>query len=135
MTTTSVLLLSLIAWSFILVMTLGVFRTMLVFTSKRKPNEFAASGSDLTGFGQRLTRAHANCYEHLPAVGLILLYAIVTNNTGVTDPLAYTFLGARMAQSVVHILSTSNFMVLIRFGFFAVQLVIVLYWLLSLAGI
>ncbi|HBS36295.1 MAG TPA: MAPEG family protein, partial [Parvularcula sp.] len=63
---------------------------------------------DVEGFGRRLTRAHANCYENLPLAGAVLLYAIATNQTAVTDPLAMIFLGARLAQSLTHLASTSR---------------------------
>lgn len=132
MTPTAVALLGFAAWTILLVMTLGVLRTGLVFAGKKKANEFKASGDDLAGFGARLTRAHANCYENLPVVGAILLYAIATSQTAITDELALAFLGARILQSLTHLLSTSRPAVLVRFAFFLVQLVIIILWLLKL---
>ncbi len=125
-------LLLLIAWFLLLLVSLGALRTSMVMTGKRAATAFAPSGDDLDGFGRRLTRAHANCYENLPIVAAILLYAIATGQTGLTDGLAYVFLGARMAQSVTHMISTSRLFVMIRFAFFIVQLVIVISWLLRL---
>lgn len=133
MTPTAVALLGFAAWTLILVVTLGVYRTGLVSAGKKRANEFRASGDDLTGFGQRLTRAHANCYENLPAAGAVLLYAIATDQTAVTDGLAFAFLGARVLQSLVHLASTSRAAVLVRFAFFIVQVVILAIWILRLA--
>lgn len=132
MTPTAVALLGFAAWTILLVMTLGVLRTGLVFAGQKKANEFKASGDDLAGFGARLTRAHANCYENLPVAGAILLYAIATSQTAITDELAFAFLGARLLQSLTHLLSTSRPAVLVRFAFFLVQLVIIIIWLLKL---
>lgn len=132
MTPTAVALLGFAAWTILLVMTLGVLRTGLVFAGQKKANEFKASGDDLAGFGARLTRAHANCYENLPVAGAILLYAIATSQTAITDELAFAFLGARLLQSLTHLLSTSRPAVLARFAFFLVQLVIIIIWLLKL---
>jgi uncharacterized MAPEG superfamily protein len=111
---------------------LGGYRTGLVFGGKKPANGFNPSGEDLEGFGRRLTRAHANTYENLPVAGAIMLYAIARDLTGVTDPAAYAFLAARVAQSVTHLISTSRPFVLIRFFFFIVQIAILAFWLLRL---
>lgn len=129
---TAMVLLSLVAWTLLLVMGLGAFRTYLVMAKGRAANSFVATGDDVDGFGKRLTRAHANCYEMLPAAAIVLLYAIATEQTAATDGLALTFLGARLAQSITHLISASNTFVLIRFTFFLVQILIVIYWLLKL---
>lgn len=132
MTHTGIALLTYASWTLFLVMALGTLRTLAVLGGGRAANSFSASGDDMSGFGQRLTRAHANCYENLPIAGAILLYAIATDQTAATDGLAYAFVGARVAQSLVHIVSTSNIMVLLRFAFFGVQLAILVFWLLKL---
>ena len=135
MSATATVLLSYVAWTMLLVMSLGIYRTVLVMKGGRAANSFSASGGDVGGLGQRLTRAHANCYENAPIGGAVLLYAIAAGQTGITDGLAYVFLAARIAQSIVHIISTSNMFVLIRFAFFGVQLVILIIWLLQLSGL
>ncbi len=132
MTPTATVLLSLVAWTLVLLLSLGGFRSYLVMSAGRTVNSFGASGDDLDGIGKRLTRAHANCYEYLPAVGIVLLYAIATGQTAATDGLAYAFLGARMAQSIVHLISTSHTFVLVRFGFFLIQTAIIIFWLIKL---
>lgn len=132
MTTTAVALLTFASWTLILVVSLGLLRSATVMAGNRTANSFSASGEDMPGLGQRLTRAHANCYEFLPAAGVVMLYAIATDQTALTDGLAYAFIGARIAQSLVHIASTSNIMVLVRFGFFGVQIGILIFWLLKL---
>lgn len=133
MTPTAIALLGFAAWTLMMVGILGLARTGLVFAGKKKSNEFKATGEDLGSFGYRITRVHANCYENLPAAAAILLYAIATNQTAITDPLALVFLGLRLAQSTVHLLSTARPMVTIRFALFLGQIGIQVYWILLLA--
>lgn len=133
MSPTAFALLGFAAWTIALLLALGLVRTAISLRGK-KPNTFKPSGEDLPGLPYRLTRAHANCYENLPAAAAIMLYAIATDATAVTDPFATYFLGARIAQSVTHALSTSNPMVLVRFVFFIVQQTILVIWLLRLFG-
>ena len=89
MSPTAIALLGYAAWALFLLVLLAVFRTSLVFAGKKTATDFKPSGDDLSGFGQRLTRAHANCYENLPIAAPVLLYAIASGGTAVTDPLAY----------------------------------------------
>ena len=135
MTPTAAALLGYALWTLLLVMTMGVLRTLKVQFGGRAANSFSPTGDDMEGFGKRLTRAHANCYENLPIAAAVLLYAIATHQTLLTDGLAYWFIGARIAQSIAHMVSTSNIAVLIRFGFFLVQIVILLIWIVRLFGI
>lgn len=81
---------------------------------------------------QRIARAHMNCVESLPVFGGILAIAVMTSRTAVTDPLALWFVLARVAQSSVHLISTSVLAVNIRFAAFFVQIVMGVYWLWSL---
>lgn len=133
MTPTATVLLAYVAWMLLLLFSLGLFRTSLVLAGKRASNSFAATGDDMDGFGKRLTRAHANCYENVGVVAAVLLYAIATGQTALTDGLAYAFLGARIAQSLAHLISTNRLFVLIRFIFFIVQGAILVAWLLKLS--
>ena len=132
MTPTAFTLLSLVAWSVALLLSLGAYRSTLVLNGKRAANSFNATGDDLDGFGKRLTRAHANCYESLPLIAIVFLYVIATGQTAITDGFAYIVLGARIAQSVTHMISTSRIFVFVRFGFFLVQIGILVFWLLKL---
>ena len=132
MTPTATALLGFAAWTLLLVISLGVLRSVIVLGGSRSANSFSASGDDFPGLGHRLTRAHANCYENLPIAGAVLLYAIATDQQALTDGLAHPFIIARILQSLTHIASTSNTMVLVRFVFYAVQLVILIIWLLKL---
>ncbi|MHB9800208.1 MAPEG family protein [Pseudomonas sp. MT3] len=129
-------LLGLVAWSVLLILLLVNQRGLLVMSGRMKVNAFAADGSNTPGaFGQRLVRAHANCVENVPLFAAVLLYAMATGQTLLTDPLAPILLAARIAQSAVHLISTSALAVWLRFAAFFVQLLILIWWLLRLASL
>ena len=115
---------------FLLILLLS-YRTTLVLQKQRAANAFAPDGSDVSGFAQRLTRALANSVESFPLVGGLLLFALAMSLSSITDALAYPLLVARLAQSLVHLISTSVLAVQIRFSLFAVQLVICGVWIVE----
>ncbi|GGD04617.1 MAPEG family protein [Halopseudomonas salina] len=132
----AVALLGLAAWMLILLFVMVNQRGLLVLSGKMKVNAFAPDGSNTPeGFGRRLVRAHANCVENLPLLFAVLLYALATGNSAVTDGLALLLLAARIFQSVMHLISTAQIFVWLRFAGFLVQLLIVAWWLLRLSGL
>ena len=127
MTGTALLLFA--SWSMVLLVGIALYRSWISMTAGKALNSFTAAGTDLPGFGQRLTRAHANTYEFLPIAGAVMLFAIATDQSTITDDLAGVLIGARLAQSIVHLVSTSTIAVLLRFTFFLVQVCVVGYWI------
>ena len=121
-----------IAWALLLLVVMEILRGHLVLTGRVKPNEFKPDNSNISPFMQRLARAHANCVESLPLFGGLLLVALVTGRSGVTDPLAPWLLGARVVQSSIHLASTSNAAVNARFAAFVMQMAIAIYWVWAL---
>jgi uncharacterized MAPEG superfamily protein len=119
-------------WTILLVVSLALYRALHAQRSGKALNTFAPDGADIGGLGQRLTRAHLNCLELLPVVGAVILAAAVAGRSAVTDPLAMPLLAARVAQSTVHLISTSVPMVLLRATLFVVQLAIVASWIVRL---
>jgi uncharacterized MAPEG superfamily protein len=117
-----------VSWALFLLVLMEVIRTYLVVTGKVPANGFTPENAGLSPFLQRLARAHANCIEGLPIFGGLLAIAIITSRTGITDPLAYEFVGARIVQSIIHLISTVSIMVSLRFTAFAVQMGIGVYW-------
>jgi uncharacterized MAPEG superfamily protein len=132
MSTSSLVLTLFIAWTLFLLVLMEGIRSYLVVSGRARSNEFKPDNANLSPFLQRLARAHANCIESLPVVGGLLLVAIVTGRSGVTDGLAPWLLAARMAQSITHLVSLSVLAVNVRFFFFAVQLAIAIYWTCAL---
>jgi uncharacterized MAPEG superfamily protein len=134
MSTSLLALLGFIAWALFLLVLMELIRTWLVLSGAVPANGFDPQNSKLSPFMQRLARAHANCLEGLPIFGGLLVVAILAGRSTLTDPLAYIFLGARIAQSLVHLASTSAIAVSTRFALFAVQLAIGVYWVILLHG-
>lgn len=133
MTTVSAsVLTAFIGWSLLLLILMEALRTRLVVKGTVKSNAFAPDNANLSPFMQRLCRAHANCLEGLPIFGGLLLVAIATDRTSVTDGLAPWLLVARVVQSSVHLLSLSVTAVNARFFAFAVQMGIAAYWVWAL---
>lgn len=123
-----VALVGFIAWTLALLVLMEAERSRLVLSGRVPANGFVPDNANLSAFMQRLARAHANCLEGLPPFGGLLLAAIATGSTTITDPLAPVLLGARVFQSTVHLVSTSPLAVTVRFTAFAVQVAIGLWW-------
>jgi uncharacterized MAPEG superfamily protein len=113
----------------VLLVIIASLRTKLALTGTRAPNSFKPDGSDVSEFSGRACRAHANAYESFPIIGGLLLFAIAASLTGVTNGLAYYLIAARILQTVVHLFSTSNIAVQVRFALFLAQLVICMLWI------
>lgn len=121
-------LIGFIAWILVLLGILAVVRVRAAVVGGKAANSFLPDGSDVSPFSARLCRAHANCYENFPLIGGLLLLALATGNTSITDPLAPVMLAARIAQSLAHLYSTSVPAVRLRFALFLVQFGIAVYW-------
>jgi uncharacterized MAPEG superfamily protein len=117
-----------IAWTLLLLVIMEVLRGHLVLTGRFRSNAFNPENANLSPFMQRLARAHANCLEGLPVFGGLLVVALATGRTEVTDPLAPWLLGARIVQSTIHLWSLSVTAVNARFAAFVVQVAIGIYW-------
>ncbi|MDM7859001.1 MAPEG family protein [Alteromonas sp. ASW11-36] len=130
MSATYITLIGYIGWTMLLLLVLAGYRTVL--SKQMKTLKFAADGSDVPDVGHRITRAQANCSESFAIIGGTLLLAIATSSTAITDGLAYVLLAARLAQSIVHMISTSNLAIQIRFVLFLVQFGLCGYWLFML---
>ena len=126
---TTIALIGHIGLFIIVLLTLGGLRTGLTLSGKKTANSFSPTGEDAGDFSRRLVRAHANIYELFPVWGGILLLALATGHTQITNGLALVFLGARVLQTLVHLISTGIIAVQVRFFFFLVQILIAIFWL------
>lgn len=125
-------LLSYAAWTLALIVLIVLYRSTFIMTKKRQANEFCPDGSDVSPFSHRLCRAHANCLENLPIFAAIIMFAIVTRQTEVTNGLAMILVYARVGQSIVHLISTSPQAVMLRGTLFGIQLGILGWWVARL---
>ena len=106
MSQTASTLLLYISWTMAMGLLLINHRGLFMLAGKRKVNQFSADNKGLSEFGERMVRIHANCLENLPIAGALLLYAIATHQTALTDTLAGWLLGLRVLQSLVHMSGT-----------------------------
>ncbi|MFZ2208165.1 MAG: MAPEG family protein [Porticoccaceae bacterium] len=112
-------------WTLILMLIMTTNRMLNSFGGPKIPmNKFSATGEDLPGFGQRVTRAHLNCLENLPVFAALVAATMLSGQFGVMENTAMYVLYARIAQSVVHLISASLPMVLVRGSFFFIQVVL-----------
>lgn len=113
----------------ILISTIGVYRWHLIFTRRANLYDFPGDAPHGTEWYRRAVRAHANCIENLPIYTAIVVAIIVTNVQSPTlDILAITILIARICQSLTHIIFTpTNAGIAIRFSFFSIQLIAMLW--------
>jgi uncharacterized MAPEG superfamily protein len=132
MTPTLTALTGFIAWTLLLLVTMEVLRAKLVLTGAVPADGFDPTNSRQSPFMQRLARAHANCIEGLPVFGGLMLVAAITGRTPVTDSLAPVLLGARIAQSLIHLVSIAPAAVTLRFTAFTVQMAIAVFWTVRL---
>ncbi len=134
MNTSTLALLGYAAWTLALLGGIAALRGALTVSGQRAANSFAISGEDVSPFSARFCRAHANCYENLPAFASIVILAIVSGNARITDPLALWALAARVGQSTAHLVSTSNRAVQLRFAFLFAQFLIQFWWIVRFFG-
>lgn len=120
------------AWSLALLYAIAILRATLTASGRRAPNKFLVSGEDVSPFSGRLCRAHANCYESLPGFAAILLVAITTGHTEITDALALWGVLARVGQSTIHLVSTRAYPVMARFALQIIQMGIQTVWVIGL---
>lgn len=128
MNDTIIALIGYITWILVLLVFIAVYRTVMVAKKQQAANGFKADGSNSSAFGQRLTRTQANCVESFAFIGGLMLLALATNSAAITNGLALLLLGARMGQSITHLISTSVLAVQVRFVFFLIQVAICFYW-------
>ena len=129
MNATATALLGYIGWTLLLIVAIEVARVYLVLAKGYLATQFKADGTDVSPFMNRLCRTHANCVEHFPIFGGLLILALATGQTNITDPLSFYFFGARLGQSIANLASFGVLAVNIRFIFFAIQLAIACIWL------
>jgi hypothetical protein len=132
MSASAVALVGFAGWQLFLTIMLACYRSGLVLSGKKAANAFRVDGSDVPGFGQRLTRARDNCFENLVVFAALVLAASLAGRVAVVDSLAGWLLVARIGQSVTHVISTSVMAVQIRFAFYIAQIVIMSWWAVQL---
>ena len=115
-------------WTILVAFVMVNHRVLYVLSGRRKINTFTPDGAGVSAFQQRACRAHANCYENLPVFASLVLGAAASGRGAITDPLAMYVIYARVIQSTVHLMSTSEIAVMVRATFWTAQMLIMLVW-------
>ena len=127
-------LLAFAVWTMLVLMTtVGMYRWIMILTGRAKGTDFRADRIEGSPLYCRAMRAHLNCLESLPIYGAIVLAIVVSGASSATlDTLALVLIGARIAQTSIHISTEqTNVIGYIRFSFFLTQLVCML-WMAAL---
>ena len=106
---------------------LGSIRGYYVHTGKICINNFQADGSDLAPFATRLTKAYNNALANSALLLAPGLLALATEQTQLTDPLLCWLLAARLGQVLCQLVGQAPWLVVLRFGFYLSQLLLISY--------
>jgi len=128
MSSSIVALICFAGWTILMALVMVNHRVFYVLSGRRKINTFPADGAAVSAFQARACRVHANCYETLPVFAALVLGAAVAGRGAITDSLAMIAFYARVVQSTVHLISTSESAVMVRATFWTVQIVIMITW-------
>lgn len=129
-------LLLFVAWTLLLLLVSVAYRAAMVFSFTKKADAWTRGrdAEDPAVF-KRVGDAYMNCLEMLPMFAAVILAAAVLDKSDVTNGLALLFIAARVGQSVAHVISVHHLMIFFaRFPLFMVQVVLLVWWLLKLAG-
>jgi uncharacterized MAPEG superfamily protein len=121
------------AWTLVLMLVYVFYRTGLVMAGRKRADSWTrGQPTDDPGFVVRAQHAHMNCVENLPVFAAIVLGAYALGRPAVADGLGAWVLGARLAQSTVHLVGVSHALVFVRGSLFTIQVALFLYmiWLL-----
>ena len=121
------------AWTLLLVLLIFAWRGIAIVL-KGRPADSWTRGKlvDDPALVKRIEHAHINCLENLPIFAVIVLAAAAMGKSAVTDAWAGYVLYARIAQSLVHFVGVSHWLVMLRATFWAIQLVLFVVMLLGL---
>jgi uncharacterized MAPEG superfamily protein len=110
-------------WPIALVFGVGIWRALQVLTGQKRANEFPSGSPHGSDVYWRLNRAHINTTENLPIFGALVVTAHLAGvHNETTALLAQAALLARIAQSLIHVISGSAMAVNLRFTAYVVQL-------------
>lgn len=122
------------AWTLLLVVVLVSTRAVIMLRDGRPITDFPASVPHGGDRYWRLNRAHLNATENIGVVAALLLAGIFAGLDGWAFRTLPPFIaGARILQSLVHLVSGSAPAVMVRVSFFLVQIASLLLIALELA--
>jgi uncharacterized MAPEG superfamily protein len=128
-------LLGFTGWTLLLVLVIFGWRGIeIVLRGKKADIWTRGSKVDEPALITRVQHAHLNCLENLPIFAVIVLAAAAMGKGAVTAPWAAYVLYARVAQTLVHLVGVSHWLVMLRATFWTIQLVLFIVMLAGLLG-
>ncbi|ASL82990.1 MULTISPECIES: MAPEG family protein [Serratia] len=124
-------LLAFAGWTLLILFgTVGVYRWSRILTGRATVSEWQANKPQGSDSYQRAIAAHRNCIENLPVyTALVVAIAVFQVESTTLNVLSLVLLGARMAQSLVHIgFEQTENVATWRFAFFFTQIV-TMFWM------
>ena len=112
------------AWTLLLMFTYIGYRVTMVLQGRPADSWTRGRAAEVPTFVARAEHAHANCVENLPVFAAIVLAAYALGKAPVADQAAPYVLGARVAQSIVHLIGVNHWLVLIRATLFTIQVLL-----------
>jgi uncharacterized MAPEG superfamily protein len=120
-------------WTLVLMFVYVGYRVGLVVLGKKPANAWTRGQlTDDPPFVVRASHAHMNCVENLPIFAAIVLAAAALGKNPVVDAVAIYFIGLRVAQSVVHLIGISHWLVFVRANLFVLQVLLYFYMIWGL---
>ena len=121
------------AWTLVLMFLYVGYRVALVIAMKKPANSWTRGApTEDPPFVTRAQHAHFNAVENLPVFAAIVLSAIALGKAHVVDGLAGWVLCLRLAQSTVHLIGVSHWLVFIRANLFTLQVLLFFYMIWGL---
>jgi uncharacterized MAPEG superfamily protein len=115
------------AWTLVLMLVYVNYRVLQIFSGRKRADSWTRGRpTDDPSFIERAQHAHMNCIENLPVFGAIVLSAYAVGRPGVADAFGGYVLWLRLAQSIVHLIGVSHWLVFIRGNLFTIQVILFL---------
>ena len=112
-----------VLWTIVLAIIVVSARGLAVLNGTCAVNEFKSGVPHGSDRYWQLNRVHMNAVENLPLFGAVVLAGVVTGaDTATFLNVAWLAAFARIAQSTIHMISTSKIAVWLRVTAFSVQL-------------
>lgn len=114
-------------WTLLLVFISVNWRVIEVMRGKGINSWGRDDGIPVPDIVKRMQHAHLNCLENLPIFATLVFAAYFLGKSLAVDGLAFFVLYARIAQSTVHLLGTTQALVFVRATFYVLQVLMFFY--------
>ena len=119
------------AWTLLLpIIYAGTIRVPAIAAGRKRADHWERGRpSDDPPMLQRAKHAHLNCTENFAVFAAVVIIAALLGKIAIADALAGYVLGARVAQSVVHMTGTSLPLIALRGTFYFIQVALI-FWMI-----